>query len=365
MRKIDFNEMFSGKPKFPTDKPVNNIFILNDRSGSMTHLYTKVTDETNTKIRELTELDKTSGQVTQLQIADFSNQTQMSDNVWHFPVDTATYKPKLYGSGTALELSTVVAIQRLLSAPKISSNPDVANLLLIMTDGEESYGHNREELRRSICNLPPNFTITIIGPVGVIIRWADLVGIPPGNVITWDGRTAESYGQTMSVQSVGLGNYVKTRSAGGSSMQNFYTVNPDKVLPQEFEKLNLIPTTEYSMLQSSLPKVELKPMIESAGFQFKKGVNYYELIKPEKIQMDKDILVFDESKNELRGKGGNGAEVRQFLGIPLDKPILVHPQKGTNNKKIFVQSNSNNRKVISWKDKTTGKMIAQRVIVLK
>ena len=362
MRKIDFNEMFSGKPKFPTDKPVNNIFILNDRSGSMLGLTNKVTEETNKKIAELIELDKTSGQVTQLQIADFSN--TMAPSAWYFPVDKTSYKVVNFGGGTALEESTLAAINQLKTAPQVSSNPDVANLLLIMTDGEESYGYHRVALRESIRTLPPNFTITIIGPAGVT-RWADMVGIPPGNVITWDGRTAESYGQTMTAQSVGLGNYVKTRGAGGSSVQNFYTVNPDKVLPQEFENLNLIPPTEYSFISPSTSKIELKPLIEGNGFQFKKGVNYYELIKPEKIQTDKDILVFDESKNELRGKGGNGAEVRQFLGIPLDKPILVHPQKGTNNKKIFVQSNSNNRKVISWKDKTTGKMIAQRVIVLK
>jgi len=271
MRKIDFNEMFSGKPKFPTDKPVNNIFILNDRSGSMIGLASKVTDETNKKIAELIELDKTSGQVTQLQVADFSN--NMAPSAWYFPVDKTTYKVVNFGGGTALEHSTIEAINQLKSAPQVSSNPDVANLLLIMTDGEESYGYHRSALREIIRTIPPNFTITIIGPSGVT-RWADFVGIPPGNVITWDGRTAESYGKTMAAQSVGLGNYVKTRSAGGSSTQSFYTVNPDKVLPQEFEKLNLIPTTEYSFISPTVPKIELKPLIEGSGFQFKKSAGY-------------------------------------------------------------------------------------------
>jgi len=144
-------------------------------------------------------------------------------------------------------------------------------------------------------------------------------------------------------------------------------VNPDKILPSEIENLNKIPASERKVLAVPVPsvgnshKMELKELVTTNNLQFKSGINYYQLVKPEKIKSHKDLLVMDESGN-IFGKGNSGEEIRRALGIPTSGDILVHPKKGKY--KIFVQSDSHNRKMLSWKDKTTGKFIQQELIVL-
>lgn len=363
MRKITLNEICP-KPK-PPEVKVNNILILNDRSGSMMNLRGRVTEETTKKIKEIQENARATGIKTQICLGDFSNKRYFSS--W-MDAEAATYTPKIDNQGTNLNLSVSNALDTLLSAPKVSENDNSAYLLLVMTDGyDESDSEGRSvsvgQLGNKIASLAENVTITLMGPnTNYTIDWTTSVGIPRDNVILWDGKTEDSYGSTMSVQSVGLGNYYYMRSAGGSSTQNFYTVAPNKIQDHEIKALKVLDPKDFAVLENREDKIELKPFVEKNGFKFLKGANYYQLLKPEKIQSDKDFLIMDKS-GKVYGGGNSGADIRRFLGLPTTGTILVHPVTGEYT--IFVQSNSNNRKLISWNDKNTGERRVQKVVVLK
>lgn len=363
MRKFTLNDL--NPPKLPST-PVNRVIFVNDRSGSMRSLFGKTTESVQENIRSLVKSDKTTGQQSYVTIWEFDDKSLIAIN--NMICSSVDYRLSAgWGGGTALNDTVCRVIDAAKAVEPISSDESV--LLLILTDGGEcsSVQYGWKDVKGRIASLPENWTVTLIGP-SMNIKWGESVGIPRDNMLLWDGSAA-TYSGTVAAQSVGLGTYVQTRATGAKATQSFYTVNPDKILPQEIEKLIKLPKGDFAVIEApdamapgkNSVSTELAPMVRSYNYQFKTGVNYYELIKAEKIQENKDLLVMDENGN-VYGKGNSGAEIRAALGLPTTGTITVHPQKGKY--KIFVQSNSNNRKMLAWKDKTSGEVKRQKLIIL-
>lgn len=367
MRKLtlqDIGEMAPKKALLTT--PVNRIIFVNDRSGSMRALHSRVTADVQKRIEALRESDKRLGQKSFVTIWDFS--TYSSNPLSNVPVETATYRGFVgHNNTTALNATVREAIDGGLKIEPLST--DESFLVIILTDGgNNQHPYEPLEVAKVIKQLPENWTVTIIGPPANM-TWAKEVGIPEGNRLEWDGRV-ETYGTTSRVQETGLGEYVRTRSIGGSSVRNFYEVRPDKIQDDEVEKLKkLRAVDDYTLLSvpHSLPpatsnKMELKDLVTSASLKFRSGVNYYQLVKPEKIKAHKDLLIYDPSSGNLYGAGNSGEEVRRALGIPTGTDVLVHPKKGKY--EIFIQSDSHNRKMLAWTDKS-GNKVSQKLVVLR
>lgn len=71
---------------------------------------------------------------------------------------------------------------------------------------------------------------------------------------------------------------------------------------------------------------------------YHKGTVYYELVKNEKVQADKSIIVYHN------GGYYSGAAARQMLGLPSEEVLVkaeAHPEYT-----IYIQSNSVNRNLI-------------------
>lgn len=358
MRKFTLNDL---NPPSLQNTPVNRVIFINDRSGSMSSVTHRLTKDVQEKIEQLKKSDASTGQKSFVTIWDFSTNTDKV--VSNIPVEDVNYShPRGYNGLTALNDTVWMALNDATSFTPISS--DESFLVLILTDGQE-YGsklHSQSSVREIIKTLGENWTITLIGPKENI-TWGTSVGIPHDNMLPWDG-SAEKFAQTVTTQSVGLGNYVNARTMGARSVANFYTVDPNKIQDHEVKNLISLANKDYTVVETpGAPpaRVELASMIRGAGYAFKTGVNYYELLKPEKIQEDKDLLVMDENGN-VYGKGNSGEEIRRALGLPTSGTITVRPMKGKY--KIFVQSNSNNRKMIAWADKTTGEVKRQKLIIL-
>jgi len=366
MRKFTLNDITPPKPTLPNN-PVNRVIFVLDRSGSMRHLFGQTTTDVQNKIQQLADSDKETGQTSLISIWEFDNVAKLT--LGEKPAKECEYfQPRGFGGGTALNDTICAVIDYGLGLRKVSS--DEAVLLLVLTDGGECSSTKRGlgDVLASIAKLPENWTVTLIGPQANM-KWGENVGIPSDNMLFWDGR-AETFGQTTQAQATGMSSYVKTRSAGGSSTQSFYSVNPNKILPEEVEKLIKLPSSDFKILEApdnfdpgkTSRTTELAPMVRSYNLVFKTGVNYYELIKRETIQENKDLLIYDPSTGAVYGKGNSGEDIRRALGLPTTGAIKVHPVMGKY--RIFVQSNSNNRKMLSWKDKTTGNIIRQKLIVL-
>lgn len=85
----------------------------------------------------------------------------------------------------------------------------------------------------------------------------------------------------------------------------------------------------------------IKDLVESIGAEFERGRGYYEFTKRETIQAYKEIILRVNETGDLF----EGAAAREILGLPADSNINIRPEYGSKYT-VFVQSTSNNRKLI-------------------
>ena len=113
----------------------------------------------------------------------------------------------------------------------------------------------------------------------------------------------------------------------------------DLVPLSEFVSIPVVGNKDY--------KISIKKFVESKGVPFKVGNGFYELSKPEIIQLNKTILVQRISAPENLIKGS--ASIRKVLKIPESKKKDVRfmvSDEILKEFKIFVQSTSYNRNLI-------------------
>lgn len=82
--------------------------------------------------------------------------------------------------------------------------------------------------------------------------------------------------------------------------------------------------------------------VVSRGATFTKGRGFYELTKSEKVQGNKEIVLFDKNTGEIF----NGPQVRKILGLSEGIDGRLSSKDLLDKYKIFVQSNSYNRKLV-------------------
>lgn len=85
----------------------------------------------------------------------------------------------------------------------------------------------------------------------------------------------------------------------------------------------------------------IKDLVESIGAEFERGRGYYEFTKRETIQSYKEIILMNNETGDMF----EGAAAREILGLPADSNINIRPEFGKQYT-VFVQSTSNNRKLI-------------------
>lgn len=86
----------------------------------------------------------------------------------------------------------------------------------------------------------------------------------------------------------------------------------------------------------------IKELVESIGAEFKKGRGFYEFTKPEKIQDYKEIIIRDRATGDMY----SGGEANEILGLTSLGGGRVSPSFDSKKYAVFVQSTSNNRKLI-------------------
>jgi von Willebrand factor type A domain-containing protein len=116
----------------------------------------------------------------------------------------------------------------------------------------------------------------------------------------------------------------------------------------------LIGGLEYTEEEGDLKKVDpwrfqmlhvpsdmsIMDFVNSTGAEFHKGKGFYELTKRELIQEHKEIVLRDS-----KGDMFTGAKAREMIGLPYGERGNVYPPSALDYI-VFVQSTSNNRKLI-------------------
>lgn len=258
---------------------------------------------------------------------------------------------------------------------------DHAFLLYVLTDGEENWstgsyqrqynGYPRPgvgaelaaALKKRLPTLPDNRTLGVFVPDARGRRYMQDLGF--SNIEVWDATSEagmEAAAQTMQASATA---YMEARTQGAPGLRAmkkgglFVGANLNaqvikkadlKPLPTAKRKIVRVTKTEDSFEKVVKPvtKSRLKPemgwfvKIEDYVKRINKGEYplsdaFYELVKTEKVQGDKEIAVVENNTNKVYV--GDGA--RQLLGLP-DHVVTVKPDQNPEYT-IFVQSNSLNR----------------------
>jgi hypothetical protein len=319
---------------------INHISFVVDKSFSMHGHIRSVEKVFDNQIEFLKNKSSKLSQETRVSIYEFSSKV----NCLVFDKDVMRI-PSLVNSmtawgNTALIDAAVTAIQDMQNISQ--KYGDHAFLLYILTDGEEnSSSHTERYFIELLKKLKDNWTIACMVPDARAVFSAKSIGIPANNISIWK-TTRDGIEKLGRDTEKALDNYITLRSKGIRSTSNFYQTdlsNLNKKVVQT--KLDVLPADQYKVFRVSKKDGSvIKPFCESwLGEPYRVGSAYYQLVKPEEIQANKQICI----RNKRDGRVYFGDSARNLLNLP-NYNLKVKP--GDHGEwDIFIQSTSVNRKL--------------------
>lgn len=213
----------------------------------------------------------------------------------------------------------------------VSPNDDpktTAYAIMMLTDGRDEGSTTPAMLFKQFVldkQATDRWTFTFLLPPGQVSHFISATGVHPGNVQGWtnvDNAAKE--------QSVGIQSYLATRGTGKAAVQTFFVNAPTA------KELAKLPTLTGAKLWNVDKEAVIQPFVESKGLVFAPGQSYYLLMKREKVQDYKNMLIVEKGTKDIK------ADARKLLGLPASGTVAVKP--GDFGKyEIYVQSNSHNR----------------------
>jgi len=321
---------------------INYIGLVIDKSASMRGLRNKTIEVINNQLDVIAKESQTSGQKTIVKLFQFgedfnAGNSNLAENMNHLNLND--YNPD--EGCTRLRDAVGFAISDF-SSINVNPENDVSFLLITITDGQENasqvYTESMIHSAIKTKQATDRWTFVFSVPCGSSKYIERQFGVPQGNIQEWEqtvsGLTTVSNSYTAGTQS-----YYASRSLGKKSVSNFFKVDMSQVNTSDLKKLQAL-NNQFKQFEVK-KEVDIRPFVESNGFNYTKGNAYYQLTKREKVQDYKDIII----KDNLTGKLYGGQEARQILGMPLSGDTNVHPGNFMNYS-IFIQSTSVNRKLV-------------------
>lgn len=312
------------------------VALVLDVSGSMSSIARKMADAVNSMVDTMNAQDPE----TLISLTLFDN---------HIRTDELVKAGKLkqrdnYGAGGSTALFDAVAS----GINKLGNNSADNHLVLVFTDGEENASHlyNSAKLQALMQTKERdgNWTITFQLPPRAKANFCRQFGIDPGNVREWENNTAGVV-ELESVTTSSLHNYYTAVKSGARSVKGFYNVTTDmsQIAPTDVKGALVNEKKNFKLLQVD-KESDIKPFVEAkTGNPYKKGIAFYELTKPEKVQPNKDIAIMEKNKSDIWA----GNQARALIGLPTDGVTYSKVNPGNHaNYRIFVKSNSVNRKLV-------------------
>ncbi len=340
-------------PPTSTRKPIINIIgLLVDASGSMDPHRAKAAEVVNAQLRAIHGEILKSRQPTEVEIVVFNDTTYPmpvhDPGAFHFAY------PQAFHGGTTLwnSIESIINIMEEMGKKYPDAHYDKSFLLYVISDGEEMHSHSRapyrtttfikELLRQKLAS--DQWIFGFLAPPGGA-RTYQQFGITAGNVTEWETTNAGFRDLDNSLRK-GTSNYYTSRSLGirsqamNTSQANLFQVDLDK-------QRNVLGNFSWNELSNTFKpfKVEkeqdIKSFVEAKTGTFQEGAAYYQLTKKELVQAYKDMVVQDKDTQKVL----TGASAKSAIGMPLGKDFKVEPHN-LSKYKLFVQSTSNNRKLV-------------------
>lgn len=250
--------------------------------------------------------------------------------------------------GTPLFDSVTEVINLLKNVPDYA-DPDVAFLVMVITDGQEM--HSRFSTGASLgveiksLQKTDRWTFTFRTPHGYGQALARQLGIPSGNIMEWE-QTEQGFQDATRHTVAAMSTYYGARTMGATMSSSFYADVAQVPLAQVKRT-----ATDISREVNVFPVIrggeEIRPFVEkNLRSSMTLGGAFYQLTKPEpKVQPQKQIILRDK----LTGKLYGGRDTRSLLGLPSNGDVKLSPgDQGQYD--VFVQSTSVNRKLIAGTD---------------
>lgn len=315
----------------------NYIYVLLDASDSMRSIHHPTVDAFNGIIDGIRSNAKTKKQRTLISLRTFSDEPH---NALMFNVKAEELKPLTYdqyrvGGMTKLFGSVKVCIEEL--DPFNTGKGDKSFTVIAITDGDDnrSFGLTRTVIEMMEVRQE-NWTFAFQVPKGNKAGFVRQFKIPVYNVNEWEA-TAAGAAIMANETKAALDNYYDDRAAGKKASKTFF-VKPDLSGVDVKKELDDMAGQYRVLTVGPHPYNQvwhIRDFIEQLGMTFENGNGFYQLIKPEKVQDYKQVLIMDGRK--IYG----GPEARDLIGLPKNSEAKVTP--GNHDKYlIFIQSTSHN-----------------------
>lgn len=300
----------------------------------------KVADD---QIRHLALRSEELRQETRVSVYLFSDSVQcliFDMDVMRLPSISDLYRA--YGM-TALIDATLKSQEDLSTTSQIYG--DHAFLTFVLTDGAENSSlRSFRELTSLLLKAGENWTIGFLVPDAQGETYMTRIGVPKGNIARWDTASVDGLHSVASTIRTATDDFMTNRGKGIRGTRDVFSTGVEAVNSTTVRGA-LTPMTPGSF--GLLPvrtntKVRIDDFVSKAtGKPYSAGGSYYQLTKTEKIQAQKQIIVYEKST----GKAYAGAEARHLVGLPDGKEARVRPDQNPLYD-IFVQSTSFNRLLV-------------------
>lgn len=340
----------------PEQNKIIHVAFVVDRSGSMRIHEQSVIKVVDNQVAYLANLSKSSNMETRVSVYIFDDVIEniiFDMDVLRLPSIAPYYKAR---GQTALIDATILAQSELAQTCRIYG--DHSFLIFVFTDGQENVSPRRApELRNLLNGLPMEWTVGILVPDinGKIA--AQGCGFPAGNISIWNTVSATGVEEAGAEMQAATQSYFNMRAKGQTGTRTLFStdanaVNADTIRaaglkPLDSKKYNLVPVVKpkeakgEGVLNKDKHRVwEISDFVRHATGSFRVGTAYYELSKKEKIQGNKELVIFEIATGNVYVGDG----VRAMIGLP-DTEMSVAPDFNPKYK-IFVQSSSTNRHLV-------------------
>jgi hypothetical protein len=157
------------------------------------------------------------------------------------------------------------------------------------------------------------------------------------NVVEWD-KDENSVTNLELLSSRGVTSYYGARANGVTSTRSFFTTNLKNISAKDLQSLeNKTNVTKSWKIQKQTP---IKKFIESKLGNYTAGAAFYLLMKDEKVDANREIMIMEKGKDTIYG----GPNARTLLNLP-NQDCKVNPGNHSDYD-VYVQSYSDNRNLI-------------------
>lgn len=259
----------------------------------------------------------------------------------HLPrLDFTNYNPDGY---TALLDSVGQAIDIFDAVPE--DGDDNSFLILAITDGEEnkSRRYNQFNFAHLLNRYDrENWTVTFQVPLGHASQLCRQYGVPPGNVKEWE-QTEQGTRETFAETQDAMSNFYQSRESGQRATKSFFA-KVQTAVPTNAKNLLKDLSKSFKPYQV-VSEAIIREFVESkTGENYQPGQAFYQLIKKETVQPNKEVLVQEKLAPGVRRKSRifGGPQARDLIGLPTGEYAKVDPGNH-GDYDVFVQSRSVNR----------------------